>query len=117
MTVEEERLALSPLALTLDEELDVGKGFEPTAAANALLGLLDVDGLAFLLPRLDLGGLSAEGRLRRAAGTALVERKNVDVMSSEATEIVVVALDVLGEAVDENNVRLRVRGGPLSCQQ
>lgn len=113
MTVEEEGLALGSLALALDEELDVGEGLEPAAAADTLLGLLDVDGLAFLLPGLDLGGLSAEGRLRRTARSALVEREDVDVVSSEAAEVVVVALDVLGEAVDENNIRLRVGRGPL----
>lgn len=113
MTVEEEGLALGPLALALDEELDVGESLEPTAAADTLLGLLNVDSLALLLPGRDLGGLSAERRLGRAAGTALVEGEDVDVVGSEATEVVVVALDVLGETVDENNIRLRVRRGPL----
>lgn len=117
MTIEEEGLALGPLALALHEELDVGEGLEPATAADALLCLLNVDRLAFLPPRLDLGGLGVKRRLRRAAGTTLVKRQDVDVVRGEAAEVVVVALNVLGEAVDEDNIRLGVRGGPLSCQR
>jgi len=72
-----------------------------------------MDRLALVAPSGDLGGLVVQRLLRCAAVPALVDRKDVDAVRrrGEQAEVRVVPLDVLCEAVDEDDVRLGLGAG------